>query len=279
VLLATEAGRLDERDDWARWLAEATFDQIHTVDLPTAALMGYSFFKEPEAASGAIEAIPIAEGAGVQPATTTAAPTAESSVKPAATERSAEATPAGEQMEAAPTIFAIVPAESQARFLIDEVLRGSPLTVVGSTDQVAGQLAVDPARLSTAQVGTIQVNARTLATDNEFRNRAIKNRILLTDNYEYVIFTPTEISGLPASGQIGEPYVFQIVGDLTITDVTRQVTFDVTAQPVSTTHIEGPATTAFPYADFRLSIPKVPSVDTMADEVRLEFDFVAKAVE
>jgi hypothetical protein len=34
MLLATEAGGLDTSDDWARWLAEAGFAQIHTVDLP-----------------------------------------------------------------------------------------------------------------------------------------------------------------------------------------------------------------------------------------------------
>lgn len=34
MLLATEAGGLDTSDDWARWLAEAGFAQVHTVDLP-----------------------------------------------------------------------------------------------------------------------------------------------------------------------------------------------------------------------------------------------------
>jgi len=37
MLLATEAGGLDTSDDWAHWLAEAGFEGVHTVDLPTAA--------------------------------------------------------------------------------------------------------------------------------------------------------------------------------------------------------------------------------------------------
>jgi polyisoprenoid-binding protein YceI len=175
--------------------------------------------------------------------------------------------------------FEIVPAESEARFVIDEVLRGAPVTVVGTTDQVAGQLALDPADLSSAQVGTIQVNARTLATDNDFRNRAVKNRILLTDSYEFVTFTPTEVIGLPGTGAVGETYTFQIVGDLTITDVTRPVTFDVAASATSEGQIEGTATTAFLYTDFELFIPDAPAVDTVDDEVRLELDFVAEAVQ
>lgn len=183
-----------------------------------------------------------------------------------------------EEGSASPIIFEIVPAESQARFLIDEVLRGSPITVVGATDQVAGQLALSPTDLSSAQVGIIQVNARTLATDNDFRNRAIKNRILLTDNHEFVTFTPTEVLGLPATGSEGETYSFQIVGDLTVTDVTRPVTFDVVATAASETRIEGTASTAFLYTDFGLFIPDAPAVDTVDDEVRLELEFVAEAL-
>ena len=65
-------------------------------------------------------------------------------------------------------------------FELDEDLRGSRITVVGMTDQVAGEVALDFANLADTQVGTIQINARTLATDNNFRNRAIQNEILQT---------------------------------------------------------------------------------------------------
>jgi polyisoprenoid-binding protein YceI len=188
-----------------------------------------------------------------------------------------EANGANGETATSPITFEIVQADSEARFLIDEVLRGNPNTVVGVTDQVAGQFAVNPNDLSTTQIGIIRVNARTLATDNDFRNRAIKNQILLTDDYEFVTFTPLEVIGLPERGAVGEAYTFQIVGDLTITDVTRQVTFDVTATPTSETRIEGMATTAFPYTDFELFIPEVRAVDAVEDEVRLELNFVAAA--
>ncbi|MEJ2554296.1 MAG: YceI family protein, partial [Gammaproteobacteria bacterium] len=92
-----------------------------------------------------------------------------------------------------------------------------------------------------------------------------------------VTFAPLEVIGLPDRGAVGETYTFQIVGDLTITDVTRQVTFDVMATPTTETRIEGTAATAFPYADFELFIPEVRAVDAVDDEVRLELDFVAVA--
>jgi polyisoprenoid-binding protein YceI len=69
----------------------------------------------------------------------------------------------------------------------------------------------------------------------------------------------------------------QVIGDLTITDVTKTVTFDATVTPVSETRIEGAAATTVNYRDFGLFIPDAPVFDTVADEVRLELKFVAEA--
>ena len=281
-------------------------------------VVAYSFLRTPEEASGPIEAIPITTDAQESTVAKVSAPPEETNasveeaeprvdaaeetntVAEAGTQAEAPTdTEAGTTPEAEATSFAeageqsssegdetttssitfeIVPGESQARFLIDEVLRGSPVTVVGATDQVAGQLALNPNDLSGARVGTIQVNARTLATDNDFRNRAVKNQILRTNDHEFVTFTPTEVVGLPETGTTGETYNFQIVGDLTVTDVTRPVTFNVVATATSETRIEGTATIAFPYSDFELFIPDSPSVDTVDDVVRLELEFVAETV-
>src|SRR5207247_430285 len=41
-------------------------------------------------------------------------------------------------------VYQIVSDQSQARFVVDEVRRGAPKTVVGSTDQVGGQIPLDP---------------------------------------------------------------------------------------------------------------------------------------
>jgi hypothetical protein len=51
----------------------------------------------------------------------------------------------------------------------------------------------------------------------------------------------------------------------------------LTVTPVSESRIEGLATTTFPYRDFGLAIPDAPSVDTVADDVTLELEFVAAA--
>ena len=172
-------------------------------------------------------------------------------------------------------IFEISQDDSQVSFDLDEDLRGARTTVLGVTDQVAGQIALNPTDLSTVQVGTIQVNARTLATDNDFRNRAIQNEILDTGSYEYITFTPTAVEGLPDNIGVNETVSFTIVGDLTIRDVTQQVTFDVTATLVSETELNGTASATISRQDYDLTIPSVPQVANVDEEVLLVIDFAA----
>jgi polyisoprenoid-binding protein YceI len=247
-----------------------------------------------EAASGPITAIPLVTAAPASDATAvpaaTDAPTAPAATAAPVTEPTATTAPAAEPTAApaepaagaAPNEtlrYSIVPDQSQARFTLTEDLNGQPVTVVGTTNQVVGELAVNPSDLSTAQVGVIQINARTLATDSDRRDRAIRNFILSTDSFEYITFTPTGVQGLIGAAAAGQPYTFQIVGDLTIKDVTRPVTFDATVQAESAEQVTGSARTSVNWADFGLAIPDVPFVANVSDAVTLELDFVAAPVQ
>jgi polyisoprenoid-binding protein YceI len=175
----------------------------------------------------------------------------------------------------APVTFQIVPAESEVRFSLGEVLAGNPTTVVGRTNELAGELLVDLNDLSTAQLGVIQINAAALATDNNFRNGSIREFILQTDEYPFITFAPTSLTGLPAAAAVGDTITFDIVGDLTIRDVTQSVTFAATVTVVSATQLDGSASTTVNRADFGLEIPSVPNVADVDEEVILEIDFVA----
>ena len=177
------------------------------------------------------------------------------------------------------TIFEIVPTDSEARFLIDEILHGEEKRVIGKTNGVSGQIAFDFDDLSTAAAGPIQVDVRTLETDNGFRNRAVQNRILLSSMYEFVTFTPTAVNGLPENITTGEAVEFQLEGDLTITAYTQPVTFEVTAVPISKSRLEGSATTTINRNDFELVVPSATGVAAVGDTVILELDFVAVAAE
>jgi polyisoprenoid-binding protein YceI len=259
--------------------------------------------QEPEAPSGTIEAIPLEIEEADEPVVVEE-PTAEveqppieldQSAEPEATEEPAVAeetavapeeptVPAVAEEPASETtaagvlvIYEISQDESEVRFELDEDLRGNRITVVGVTNQVAGQLALDFSDLSTAQVGVIQINARALATDNEFRNRAIQNEILDTGAYEFISFVPTAVSGLPDSAAIGEEISFTIEGDLTIRDITAPVTFSVVATAVSDSQITGTATATVLRDAYGLTIPEVQNVANVEDEVDLIISFVANA--
>jgi polyisoprenoid-binding protein YceI len=112
-----------------------------------------------------------------------------------------------------------------------------------------------------------------LATDNNFRNRALNNQILETGDYEFITFTPTAIVGLPDSVENGQSVTFRLVGDLTIRDITNQATFDVEATLVSDTELTGTASTIVTRADYDLNIPSVPNVANVEEEVELYIDF------
>lgn len=174
-------------------------------------------------------------------------------------------------------VYEISQGESDVRFELDEDLRGVRTTVVGTTDQVAGQIALDLSDLSTAQVGEIQINARTLATNNNFRNRAIQNEILDTGEHEFISFVPTAVNGLPASTAVGEEISFTIAGDLTIRDITEPVTFSVVATAVSDSQISGTASATVLRDTYGLNIPEVPNVANVENEVDLIISFVADA--
>ena len=231
------------------------------------------------ASSGVPTAIPIvlvtAAPTSVAPRpTTSASGTPGSTAEPAATtEPAATAVPAASGM----TIFQIDAAQSEARFIITEELRGEPKTVVGATNEVAGELALNPGDLGATQMGVIQVAARSLSTDSDRRNQAIRNRILNADTYVFITFTPTGVTGLSGSGAPGETYTFQIAGNLTIRDITQPVVFEATATADSLEQLSGTATTTVQRADYNLIIPNAPGVANVGESVILEIDFVAVA--
>ncbi len=167
------------------------------------------------------------------------------------------------------------PETSQALFQIDEILAGSPNTVVGTTNKVAGEIRLDPTHPEASQVGPITVETGSLVTDNTFRNRAISSFILNSGTYPLATFAPTSLAGMPASVAVGETFSFTITGDLTLRDITQPVTFEVTVTAETADRISGKATATVRRADFSLKIPSVPQVAGVSEEVLLEFDFTA----
>src|SRR5258706_7214677 len=151
--------------------------------------------------------------------------------------------------------FRIDQNSSQVTFTLTEERMGKPATVVGKTNQVAGDIVIDASQPANTKLGTIRIDARTLATDSSMRDRMIRSTILASSQnaYEFITFAPTALTGLPDKVTAGQSYTFKVTGDLTVRDVTKPVTFDVTATLAADgTTLNGTATTTVQRATFNL---------------------------
>lgn len=206
----------------------------------------------------------------VAEATTTTSPASDT------TAAGSDSTAAGSGVVA----YVIDPGQSTASFELDEVLRGQDTHVVGTTDQVAGQVQVDPSDLSSAEFSEIIVNARTFTTGTEQRDRAIRGPVILdsaSDANELITFSVTSVDGLSGTISSGETVEFTITGDLTVKGTTQPVTFDATVTMVDDSTIEGTAVAEITRDMFGIGIPSVPSVADVTNEVLVALDFVALA--
>jgi len=174
------------------------------------------------------------------------------------------------------TVLYILPEESEARFLIDEVLLGEPFTVVGTTSALEGEITADLNDPSNSQVNII-VDLTTLLTDNGNRNGAIQRWILETGEpgNQTAEFKAGSISGMPDQVAVGETFDFQISGDFSVKGVTKELTFDGSAALVTEDRLEGTASTNVLYTEFT-NIPRLPpQVASVEEDMVLDINFVA----
>lgn len=117
---------------------------------------------------------------------------------------------------------------SQAGYRVDEVLRGSPLTVNGRTSQVSGEAVVSGAKLESA---TFTVDVASITSpegnrDNQFRGE----RIMDTAQFptaEFRVSQPVDLSVVPDTGA---SVTLDVPGLLTVKGVTRDVSAAVDVQ-------------------------------------------------
>ena len=192
-----------------------------------------------------------------------------------ATEPAGEPAPAG--ASEAGTVFQIQAAESEARFVIGEILGGQPNTVIGANHSVQGQITMDLSDPAASQIGPIEIAADGFVTDSDLRNRAIRQFILESSVNPVITFVPDAITGLPEAAVVGESVQLEITGDLTIREITQPVTFRAQVTLVAQDRLEGSATATIQRADFELTIPQVPRVAGVDEAVLLELDFAAVA--
>ena len=90
----------------------------------------------------------------------------------------------------------------------------------GTTNGIAGDLAIDANDPSSSRVGKIVINLEQLHSDNNLRDATIRKSYLASEANPLATFTTTSVTGLPASLTEGKTYHFTLNGDLTVKGVT-----------------------------------------------------------
>jgi polyisoprenoid-binding protein YceI len=164
-----------------------------------------------------------------------------------------------------------------ARYRVRERLLGNELDndAVGETRAISGSIALDRDARVVPAGSLFTVELAGLKSDKSRRDTYVRNRLLATKTYPSTRFAITEVRGLPSPLPTSGPVRFQLVGDLTIKGVTRPTTWSVSAT-VTGDRLTGRAATAFTFAQFQLTQPKVSVVLSVSDTVRLEYDFVMR---
>lgn len=178
------------------------------------------------------------------------------------------ATPAGSS--GAGMKFVIDPARSEVSYSVREQLAkfSLPNDAVGKTHAVAGFIVLKSDGTLDSANSKITVDLNTLKTDESMRDNYVRRNILQTHQYPQATFVPTQISGLPAAIPQSGSVTFKVTGDLTIRDVTKPVTWDVTGT-VNNGIATGTATTSFTFGNFNLTIPRVSVVLSVVDKITL----------
>jgi polyisoprenoid-binding protein YceI len=163
---------------------------------------------------------------------------------------------------------------NEARYRVREQLARIefPSDAVGSTDAIRGAIVLDEEGNVDAARSRFVVDLSNLRSDSDRRDNYVRRNTLRTEIHPEATFVPTAVEGLEWPAPAGGMLHLRVVGDLTVNGVTRSATWDARVRAGNGT-FEGAATTEFSFGDFEMAIPRVASVLSVTDRIRLEYDF------
>lgn len=163
---------------------------------------------------------------------------------------------------------------NEARYRVREQLAGFdfPNDAVGRTSAVTGAINFDQNGAIVPAGSQINIGVAGLTSDKDRRDGYVRRRLLETDSFPTVTLALTGASGVRLPLAERDSSSFTMTGNLTVKRETRPTTWRVTAIR-SGEVVTGTATTAFTFADFAMEKPRVRSVLSVADTIKLEYDF------
>ncbi len=171
-------------------------------------------------------------------------------------------------------VFVVAPTGNEARYRVREQLVGLdlPNDAVGATKDVTGRIVVGRDGKIVRDSSRIVVGVTSLKSDKTRRDGYVQKNTLETAKYPQVALVPTMFDGLTEPIPPGTTKTFSVIGDLTVHGVTHPTTWHVTAH-ADGSDVVGSAATIFTFKDFGLDQPRVPVLLSVADSIKLEYDF------
>ena len=201
------------------------------------------------------------------------APFVVAAASPAAT-TAPSAPPAGARVAMQPEAIRVdfIPGGSEARYRAQEVLAGRGANeAVGRTGDVGGLIQLGADGTVATDQSRVTVDLRTLQSDSAMRDNYIKRSTLQVAEFPTAEFVVTGAPGLPVPLPTSGSATFELVGDLTVHGITRPVAWQTTAT-FADREVTGTATTTVLMTEFGMTPPRVGSVVSIEDAVRLELD-------
>lgn len=145
---------------------------------------------------------------------------------------------------------------------------------IGVTTIVSGEILVDANNPSDSTIGEITVDISAFQSDKSRRDKAIRDRWLQSSKFPVAVFSPTELRGLPNQYTHGDVLDFEIVGNLTVRDVSRPTIFTAKVS-MNDERLTGQANTSVRMTDFDFDPPTVAGMIEAENNVDITFEFVA----
>lgn len=124
------------------------------------------------------------------------------------------------------TVYRIDPSQSSLSYQISEQFAGRSVSkATGTTNAIAGDIAVNPDEPAASRAGTIVANIEQFQSDNRLRDARIRSDFLESHEFPLAEFTTTSFVGLPAKLAKGSTTRFTINGTAKVHGVTHAVTW------------------------------------------------------
>jgi polyisoprenoid-binding protein YceI len=167
------------------------------------------------------------------------------------------------------SVFRIDPSKSSLSYEVSEKFAGRSLSkATGTTNGIAGDIAVNAKDPSASRAGVIVANIEQFHSDNRLRDARIRSDFLQSHAFPLAEFTVTSFEGLPASLAVGDTVTFEIEGKAKVHGVTHPVTWD--AEGTLRDHgIDLTATAPIKLSDFDIDHVSIQGLVSASDDATM----------